>query len=175
MKKQSQTSLFAHTKPVAELIDDLQPGLQIDENALNEECQRQSELFQVVGDALTFALSRRDEAKIILAEVEAAVDLEIRKKGRASKLTNPEISAMVCIDDRVRDAKRQHLRFVHEAARLSTLKESFEQRSYQLSQMTKLYLSSYFGDVSGTSSTSQIKVARAEHIKGELDRMRRGR
>lgn len=174
MKKQLQnTSMFASTKPVSEIIKDLEPGLEIDANDLDAECQQHTVLFNTVADALTFALSRRDEAKIILNEVEAAVELETRKKGRSEKLTNPEVAALVTINERVREAKRQHLRFSNEAARLAALKESYEQRSYQLSTMVKLYLKSYFGDVSGSVTTSQLKEARADHIKGEINRMRR--
>jgi hypothetical protein len=174
MKKLQNASMFASVKSVEQILNDLQPGLRIDEHELDKECQRHPELFQAVADELTFALSRRDEAKAILAEVEASVELDMRKKGRTEKLTNPEVAAMVCIDQRVRDAKRQHLRLAHEAARLSALKESFEQRSYQLKQMTQLYLASYFGDVSETGSTSQLKTVRSEYVKKELNRMRRG-
>ncbi len=179
MKKLQNTSMFISDRSVEQILTDLQPGLRINEHELDKECQRHPELFQAVADALTFALSRRDEAKAILAEVEAAVELDMRKQGgsekrRSEKPTNPEVAAMVCIDQRVRDAKRQHLRLAHEAARLAALKESFEQRSYQLKQMTQLYLASYFGDISETGSTSQMKTVRSEYVKKELNKMRRG-
>lgn len=175
MTKPTYNSMFVSNRSVEQVLDDLQPGLKIDEHELDKACQQHAELFQGVADALTFALSRRDEAKAILAEVEAAVDLELRrKKGRSEKLTNPEVAAMVCIDQRVYDAKRQHLRLVHEASRLAALKESFEQRSYQLKQMTQLYLASYFGDISETGSNSQMKTVRSEYVKKQLNKMRRG-
>ena len=176
MKRPTNGSkLFASSESVESILEDLQPGLRIDEHALDDACQRQPELFQRVSDELTFAISRRDEAKIIVAEVEAAVDLEIRNKGRErEKLTDRGIAAMVRIDRRVQTASREHLRLAHEAARLASLKESFQQRSYMLKEMTKLYLASYFGDITQTADTSQIKTARAVGIKDQLNRMRRG-
>ena len=165
-------SIFASTD-VSTVLNNLTPGLKIDENDLDTECQQQATLFHQVSDELTFALSRRDEAKTMLTEIEAAVDLELRRKAR-EKPTDRAIAAMVRVDPRVMEAVRNQLKLAHEASRLSTLKESYQQRSYMLKEMPKLYLASYFGDISATGDSSQVKTVRASVVKSELNRMRRG-
>ena len=156
-------------------IESLESGLRIDEHALEDALTAHSDFFYKVSDQMTLALSRRDEAKQQLEEVEADVDLELRKD--AAKLeertTEKEIESNRKIDRRVKAANAQYLKLKHEAARWATLKEAFEQRSYALSKLVDLYVANYYSQAEKKERPqANLRDIKAQRVRTQMSEKR---
>lgn len=127
-------------------INELKKGLRIDEHALDHALRDHPVLFYNVSAELALAISNRDEAKQDLEEVEAVVDMELRKSAAVSgeRTTEKEIESNRKTDQRVKSANDKFLVEKLNAANLAALKEAFEQKSYALSKLVDLYLANYY-------------------------------
>lgn len=124
----------------------LEMALAIDENALNEALCAQPDLFYRVSKAYALQMSRRDAAKQALQDAEAAADLAERDAAQREdrKVTEGEIKARVQIDPQVAAARARLASLGEEVAKLSALKEAFQQRSYALKDLAGLYIANYY-------------------------------
>lgn len=160
---------------IEELLSELEENLMIDEHGLDEACQTHPELYYRVSKHLALQISRRDAAKQHLMEVEAIADKEIRSQNSEVKLTEREIDSRKIRHPAVRDAHRNLLRLTHQAAQLTALKESYQQRSYVLKSMIELYLSNYFSEISVSGSERDVKESKAISARKAMSDMRRGK
>lgn len=161
---------------MADNLKRLKDGLRIDEHSLDHALRDHPGLFFEIGTALALAISNRDEAKQDLSEVEATVDMELRKSASqiGSKVTEKEIESNRNIDKRVKAANDRFLEEKLNAANLSALKEAYEQKSYALSKLVDLYLANYYSshEDKKTGGTT-LRDARAHHVKEELAERRK--
>jgi hypothetical protein len=161
--------------PRAIELTDLEPGLKIDQNALDEACAHHPDLFYRVAQRLADETSFRDAAKEQLANTEALVDAEIRDDWRETKSTEKEIDSRKRLDPRVEEARKRYLDYCHSTAQWAALKDAFLQRSYMLKSLGELYISNYYSDTSPKSApVANVQADRARKLMQE-ERVRRKR
>ena len=156
-------------------IKQLEDKLRIDEHALEVSLREHPELFYKVATELALAISNRDEAKQDLEEVEALVDMEIRKDASAvgGKTTEKEIDSLKKADERVITASDKFMEERYNAAKWSALKEAYEQKSYALYNLTELYISNYYSsnENAGKVTVREAKAQKAREVINERRRV----
>jgi hypothetical protein len=161
-----------------DIIEDLEQKLKIDEHGLEIELRDHPDSFYKVAAELSLAISLRDEAKQKLDETESRVDIEIRAEAArlGEKVTEKEVLSRVKTDKAFTDATDRFFELKARAAKISALKEAFEQKSYALSKLTDLYIANYYSqqDKLENNYSAQVKTIRAEQVKKQLaDRRKR--
>lgn len=157
-------------------FEDLENGLQIDRNALDEGIIQQPDFFYRVAKMLAMAISQRDEAKTQVAEAEAEADQRIRSHIREDeKVTEGDVKAQIRTDKKVKAAITKHLDLVREVNELDALKEAYKQRSYAFNQLNDLQMMGYFGGEVSSSSGGKVKTVIAERAKRAMSDERRKR
>lgn len=154
-------------------ISDLEEGLAIDEDALEESCIRQPELFYRVAKELALQTSRRDAANQMVKEAEAKADGQIRHDAQVAeeKITEKEIESQKRLHRDVKSAIEYALLIGENVGQLGALKEAYQQRGYVLKGLIELHVTGYFGDPSNTNTTSRTAISRRN--KAELNDARR--
>lgn len=150
-----------------DITDELQRGLIIDENKLEEACRDQPDKFWHVAKALALAVSRRDAAQDALKDEEADTDIEYRATAAKAgeKTTEAEIKNAVRQSKSVRALREQLAEFDRQVNLLEALKESWSQRSYALKELVQLHISSYYGDVDQQNSERILRHRDADRAK----------
>lgn len=148
-------------------IQDLEFGLNIDQDLLEEECATHSESFYHAAKEYALTVSRRDFAKQALAELTAEIDAQLRYEAdRADeKTTEPAIAASKLRNLAIRTAQKELLELSRDVGEWGALKEAFEQRSYALRDMVQLWLGNYYGDKPTASAGKVLNEAAAERVK----------
>ena len=156
-------------------VEDLEEMLKIDAHALEDEVGMQSDLFYRVGEKLALAVSRRDEAKQDLQDIEAETELSIRKKSSEDgvKMTVDEVKATVRTDRNVRNAQIKLFRLTEITSKLTALRDAFAQRSSMLKKMVDLYVTNYYTNSEYKTSDSAVRNSRAERARKDMDKARR--
>jgi hypothetical protein len=157
-------------------IADLEKGLHIDENSLDDELVIHPDLFYRVTKQLTLLISQRDAADQEKKEIEARIDAQLRHDAEVTdtKTTERQIESDKRRDKDVIKATDRLLELNKQVGQWQALKEAFMQRSYMLKAMCDLYVAGYFG-ANLDSSTSRMKEHDAENNRREMDRLRRQR
>lgn len=122
--------------------------LSINQNELHVAILEQPELHYRVGHHYSIALSRRDEAKEDLADMDAELSAHFRVTlfNDGKRPTNDAVSeAVQQHKDHARHFGAYNDATLH-AALLGSLKSSVEQRSYMLKEMVALYVTGYFAN-----------------------------
>ena len=156
-------------------LKELEDKLQINQHALDEALREHPDLFYKVASELALAISNRDEAKQNLDELEAEVDIDIRKEAAVSgeKTTETQILSMKKIDKRVKAANDTFLAERMNTGKWTALKEAYESRSYALSKLVDLYLASYFSTQEDKKTNgAAFRDTRANQIKETNSRKR---
>ena len=166
------------TESKPEVYDDvhqLELGLRIDQNALEVALQEQPELFHRVSKALAVEISLRDEAKQLLAETEAEVDLSIRKENHKKeiKMSEAEIAANKRMDSDVKADATTYLNLCKTTNKLIVLKESFQQRSYALKELVSLYVANYYTASEHSATNSSLRNRQATENRQTMHDARR--
>lgn len=153
-------------------IEDLEHGLRIDQNALEDVCREHPELFYHVAKQLALTVSRRDEAKQRLQETEAEVDAAIRHDAEieGEKITEAIVKSRIIASKDVIRAQQKLLELNREVGQLSALRDAYSSRSYALRDMVQLYLSRYY-NVTESSST-KARSADVGRARADLHRER---
>jgi hypothetical protein len=148
-------------------IKELEAKLEIDEHALDIALREHPDLVYDVTQELALAVSHRDMAKLELDEIEAEIDKDIRKDASINdeKVTEKEVESIKKTHQKVKAANRKFLEEKFNAAKWTALKDAYEQRSYALSKLVDLYLTSYFSTNENTTGSSRFKQTNAENIK----------
>lgn len=153
----------------------LEDKLKIDQHALDIALREHPDLFYKVASELALAISNRDEAKQDVDDIEAIVDMELRRAAAVSedKVTEKAIESNKRTDKRVVSANDKFLEARFGAAKWAALKEAYESRSYALSKLVDLFLANYYSSnedkkISGPS----FRDARANQVKDNNRRVR---
>lgn len=157
-------------------LSDLEQGLRIDENNLDEALLTHPDFFYRISKQLALLISRRDEVTQEKKEAEARVDTELRHNSEVGnyKLTEPQIKNLIQSDSDIIKITEEFLELSRQVGQWSALKEAFVQRSYMLKSLCELYISNYFGSTTEGSS-ARMKDYDAETNRREMDRLRRQR
>ncbi len=157
---------------------ELEAGLAIDQNALDEALQQQPDLFYQVAKELALTISLKDAAKKNLTETEAKIELSIREVmlARDFKITDRAVEARVNTSKEVKEAREEYLELNAKVGKLAALKESYQQRSYVFNNLVDLYITGYWGDAQHRSSTrASMKEDSAQVARVEMNKLRRER
>ena len=154
-------------------VEELEAGLSIDQNRLEDSVRIQPELFYDVSKQLTLAISRRDAAKRMVKKVEAKTLLEVRHQANANqeRITVGEQEAKVILDRDVNAAYEELAELDFEVGELFGLRDSYLQRNEALRDMIKLYLQNYYG-ISAERPGVELRDADATIARNQLNRRR---
>lgn len=161
-----------------ETIEKLRGLLVIDKHSLDDEIERQPELFFEISEAAVLAAARRDflkeEISRIDAELHAKHTRRLEKAG--SKATVGAVDAAVKTDVKHTRAIERHISAKRKADLYQALKEAFSQRSYMLRDLASLAIAQYYERTS-VSATNVAKDFKAhKNIERMADeRKRRGK
>lgn len=160
-------------------IEDFEHSLRIDENSIDAALQEQPQNFYFVAKELTLLISRRDEAKKNLAEVEAEVDTEIRDDAtnEERKITEKEVASLKALDKRVIRSNKEYSLLASEVGKWAALKEAYGHRLEALKSMVRLHLSNYYStDITiRDRETTDARARHAERAKEETKKERNRR
>jgi hypothetical protein len=151
-----------------DVVSDLEARLLIDKHALDDECLDQPNRYYRVSEALTLAISQRDQAKQELTEVEARIDAEIREGHDTEtdgRLTEKMVESQKSLHREVLKAKAAHGKLHAQVGKLNALKESYHQRRYMLQGLIDLHLGGYFG--SSDSVPRSVRDRNADTAKAK--------
>lgn len=158
-------------------IKQLEDKLRIDEHSLDVALREHPELFYRVATELALSISKRDEAKLEMDQIEAKVDMDLRADAAkiGTKTTEKEIESNKKVDRKVISVNEKFLAERYNSAKWTALREAYEQRSYALSKLVDLYLANYYSSQEDKKTgATDFRTARAEHIKEENRRKRVG-
>jgi hypothetical protein len=156
-------------------IEELEQGLLIDEDALDEALFQQPDLFYRVSKQLALSVSYRDQTKQEKEDTEARVDAQLRHDAEIDdeKITEKEIESQKRLNKDVQKAARELLRLNKEVGSLTALKESFQQRSFVLNKLVDLYTAGYFGDANHSRTVSKVKDYDHHQARQAMNKIRR--
>lgn len=165
-------------KPKSDLamIAEVEDGLMVDKNALDEALVQQPDLFYRVSKILVERISQRDAAKQDHAEQEAKVDAELRRDAELAgdKMTADQVKAAIKIDRRCVKTADALADLNYKVGQWGALKEAFLQRSHVLRDLVSLYSANYYSDASMGRSKSRVNAADGDQARQALARARRG-
>jgi hypothetical protein len=155
-------------------ITDLEKGLLIDKDALDEAIENQPDLFYHVSQELAYLISERDAAKQAVENTESEADVSIRQlvKKSTDKVTESEIKARINNHKKVRDATDDYLNLCRKVGQYTALKEAFQQRGYALNKLVDLYTAGYFGDAAHRTSMNSMKDHNAQTVRRRMNQKR---
>jgi hypothetical protein len=153
-------------------LAELEAELQIDENNLDQCLVAQPGLYWQVAKRHAIAVSDHEAAKKSMAEIEAEIDLEIRKtaRNRENRIIEKEIESRKRKDPRLERAVRKMLSLKHEAQLLDALKETFQMRSYAIKELVQLYIASYYEESSQDKAQRSLRGEKVEQRRMEIAR-----
>lgn len=119
--------------------------LRVNRDDLDDCLVKQPELYSEVGERHVLTIAERDAAKLLLDELSAEVDEQLRKEAADAeeKVTETLLAKRLRIDPRIKKAEREFLRAKTAADQWQVLREAFRQRNDALPEVTKLYLSRF--------------------------------
>lgn len=161
-------------------LGQLEAGLAIDKYNLDAEVSEQPSNAGKVSDRFAEAKSMRDMAKDDLKTMEAQLYLDLKAeleptaKGR---VTDSMLGNLVQVHPKRKRAFLALNDSEREMVRLEGLLESYRNKGFMITEMCKLYHSSYFADPSHTpvQRDGEDRAAKNEVYEDNLSRIRRPR
>jgi hypothetical protein len=159
----------------ADLLTDLRTGLRIDKHALDDALIQQPELYREIAELLPLEISRKDAAKLALAQIEAIVDAEVREDARKAgdKITEKEIDAQKTLDKRVVLAQKELIAINRRVGEVAALRASYEERSKALEGLIHLYKTGYWNDANRDYQERRARDHTNEHVREEMSQQRK--
>lgn len=172
MKTKQSVSVLKLDDELKDLLDWYKESLKLDKHDLDNCCINQPEIFEKVSSDLARYTSLRDEAKRSVVDLEASVDVELRKASSDKKITERELAALVRVDVRVQEAHDTLAYRTYVVARLAALKEAFEHRRAMIKELVVLHQLGYWGDTSGRGLAREASDRKASTVREEQARVR---
>lgn len=169
---------ISREQTLQEFHDELRAGIMIDKDDLDHMWIEQPQLYQKLGERLAIEISKRDEAKEALKDLEAELDGAIREEDAeridrdgGKKMTETAIKNQVRED---KEFKRMSARLAEmnlDVAKLGVLKESYQMRRYALQDLTSLHISGY----SMATGSKPARERSAEQARRDMQALRKKR
>jgi hypothetical protein len=168
----------AATMSTSKFLDYARDKLMIDRSDLDTAWVEQPQVYNEIAERLAMEISRRDEAKNELKDLEARIDGELREDAEADlekngvkKPTETAFKNMVREDKRWKKANIAQLELDKNVALLQARKEAYMQRRYALENLVTLHVSGYGMSASSRPARDQ---RHADNRKGlHRERVRR--
>lgn len=157
--------------------DEFRKKLRIDKHALDEEVERQPEIYGEVADAAIIAKSQVDSLEQQIKELESEIDTRIRKDADSDeeRITENQIRNIVAGNKERKKLVIKLLNARNQQMRLDALQTAFRHKSYALRDMVDLYLSSYYTSRSAHGAQEDQKDAEVDRISTKMGERRQGR
>lgn len=156
-------------------LQDLQPGLKIDRDDLDREIAVQADTYYRVADACTMALSRRDEAKLLMEDEASRAALRVRSDaaGKDEKITEAFVKEQSGRDRDFLEARTAYLKAKGEADAWTNMREAYEMRSKMLKELAELQIAGYYqASAVGGGRQRQVSDIAYESNRAALQRER---
>lgn len=135
--------------------------LNTDKFQLDKECIEIPNIYDIVGELISYLEGERDSVKLDKEEMYAQKAINYRKmiESEGGKTSDPKIDQLVVIDEEYKTVSRRFLEVKLRCDLLKNLKESLYEKSRKLDTLTELYKTGYFIlDVGkGRDSVKEIK------------------
>jgi len=153
-------------------LEQAKAEISIDKFNLDEECVRNGASFCYWSDILAGVKKQREILKAHIKEVEAAASLRYRNGDLPEnyediKITDKSVSALVDIDQEVKEARRVYFECDEAVNKLEAVVKVLLQRKGLLDNLVTLYQCGYFVKPEGK------RTANDEFVKELRDRQRR--
>jgi DNA repair exonuclease SbcCD ATPase subunit len=149
-------------------IQEREKMLKIDPLALDKALIEQPQVFWEVSERLSNTISEADAIKSELKELDGSLYLEIRSEYERSgeKFSEAKINSEVLSDSQRLEVSTIHNDLCGIVNLLSALKESFNQRSYMLRELTRLHVTDYHAasSVQGPSADKYEEFVAREQL-----------
>lgn len=132
-------------------LEMLKARLAINEDNLDKELIEQPNLFYYVGKFCAAAIFERDKKDNEIDTFQAKLDRDIRNNAisNSERITETQIKSTILRNE----PYLRHLSEMNELKRMvnewTALRDAYQQRSYVLLKMVDLYVSGYYGQVTG--------------------------
>jgi hypothetical protein len=148
--------------------------LRINPMELDEECRRQPEKFEAVGQLATRAKALSRKAKDLLDYTESEIKSKVRRDpanyGLTGKVTNDAVNETVEIQTELQDAKRDYIELSKLSDGFSILVNSMEQRKAMLRDLVSLYVHKYYSNQSLSGEERSLDKNFEEDLAEERSR-----
>lgn len=135
--------------------------LNTDKFQLDKECIEIPNIYDIVGELISYLEGERDSVKLDKEEMYAQKAINYRKmiESEGGKTSDPKIDQLVVIDEEYKTVSRRFLEVKLRCDLLKNLKESLYEKSRKLDTLTELYKTGYFIlDVGkGRDSVKEVK------------------
>ena len=135
--------------------------LNTDKFQLDKECIEIPNIYDIVGELISYLEGERDSVKLDKEEMYAQKAINYRKmiESEGGKTSDPKIAQLVVIDEEYKTVSRRFLEVKLRCDLLKNLKESLYEKSRKLDTLTELYKTGYFIlDVGkGRDSVKEVK------------------
>ncbi len=145
--------------------DEFRQNLRIDKHALDDEIERQAEIYGEIADAAAQAKSQVDSLEEELKELESHLDKTFREKAERTeeRITEAQIRSKVAGSSNRKKLAVKLLNAKDLQRRLDALQTAQRHKSYALRDMVDLYLSSYY-------ETRSAKGSKRDWVDAEVER-----
>jgi len=141
---------------------------------LDEECRRQAEKFELIGQLASRARSLAKKSKAVFEFVAADLKLKIRKNpegfGLSGKVTNDAVNETLTIQEEYQQAQDDYFLISKIASDFSNLVSSMEQRKAMLRDLVGLYIHKYFSNQSLVGEEKSLDKRFEDEIAEERQR-----
>lgn len=126
-------------------LEELAVEITIDKNKLDDELIRQPQLFWEISEGYADAVSKRDQSKQVLEQLEADVGSAFRLSDFSGKVTEAKVNEHVQCHPNYVNQYQLYLGYKAKAEAWAGLKESFSQRCSMLRELVTLHTTGYWG------------------------------
>ena len=125
-------------------LEQLQGFLPINKDKLDEELERNSQLFWEASDQYAEAANKRDQAKQVLAQLDANIGAQFRQTS-VDRVSEAKVTEFIEANLEHVQQYRMYLNYKFEAERWGGMKDAFEQRLHALRGLVSLTTMGYYG------------------------------
>lgn len=152
--------------------EQIKERLRIDRNNLDGEWVEQPQLFHDVCEGAAYAMSRRDQLKNEVKQVDAKLSNRLRKKlAEEGKVTKDLLAQRVEAHDEHVEAVKAFSTAAFEVDQWAALKEAFGQRLKALEYLVDLFKAGYFQ--AGSSKAGQANEVQYDQRREKMREARR--
>ncbi len=128
-------------------MSDFKDDLQIDKYSLDEEWERQPQLFLKYAEDQAEYETRRDRLKDLIEVEKAEIEKDIREfpsNYNLEKVTNDSVRAIIVTDEKIKEMQKEYFSFFKTAKVYGALTKSLDHKKKALEKLTELHLSGYY-------------------------------
>jgi len=167
-------NLAEEIKNLQEALLEYRHDLPINSMELDEECRRQPEKFDMIGEIATQAKVLVRRSKDVLDFIEADIKSQIRANpenfGLTGKVTNDAVNETLIVQQEFQEAKADYIEVQKISDNFSVLVASMEQRKAMLRDLVSLYIHKYYQNQSLSGEEKSLDSQFEQDVAEERSR-----